>query len=102
MCTPEYIFSLPGALKNAIEWTVSTTVFFEKPVALITASTSGEMAHESLKMIMKTLYTKFDSSSTLLIKGVKGKVSEDGVIHDEETIQALRRLAISFKGLMNG
>src|SRR5688500_12273059 len=27
ICTPEYVFSLPGALKNALEWTVSTTAF---------------------------------------------------------------------------
>ena len=38
ICTPEYVFSLPGILKNAIEWTVSTTVFTDKPTALITAS----------------------------------------------------------------
>jgi chromate reductase, NAD(P)H dehydrogenase (quinone) len=30
ICTPEYVFSLPGSLKNAIEWCVSTTVFSEK------------------------------------------------------------------------
>ena len=42
ICTPEYVFSLPGSLKNAIEWCVSTTVFSQKPVGLITASASGE------------------------------------------------------------
>ena len=34
--TPEYVFSLPGTLKNALDWTVSTTVFSDKPVAIIT------------------------------------------------------------------
>lgn len=47
ICTPEYVFSLPGVLKNAIEWTVSTTVFTDKSTALITASSSGYKAHES-------------------------------------------------------
>src|SRR5215831_8586257 len=27
ICTPEYIFSIPSGLKNAIEWCVATTVF---------------------------------------------------------------------------
>ena len=27
ICTPEYVFSIPSGLKNAIEWCVSTTVF---------------------------------------------------------------------------
>ena len=39
--TPEYIFSIPAGLKNAIEWCVSTTVFTDKPVGLITASANG-------------------------------------------------------------
>ena len=32
ICTPEYVFSLPGALKNALEWTVSTMVFRRSPL----------------------------------------------------------------------
>ena len=40
ICTPEYVYSLPGSLKNAIEWTVSTILFTEKPVATITAASS--------------------------------------------------------------
>src|SRR4051812_48061946 len=27
ICTPEYVFSIPSGLKNAIEWCVATTVF---------------------------------------------------------------------------
>ena len=48
ICTPEYIFSLPSGLKNAIEWCVSTTVFSDKPMGLITASASGQKGHEEL------------------------------------------------------
>lgn len=53
--TPEYIFSIPGKVKNLLEWYVSTTVFSEKPVAVITASASGERGHEELLLILKTL-----------------------------------------------
>src|SRR5688572_2321077 len=52
--TPEYVFSLPGILKNAIEWTVSTMVFNEKPIAFIIASASGDKAYESLELVMNT------------------------------------------------
>ena len=41
ICTPEYVFSLPGSLKNALEWMVSTTILSDKPTGLITASASG-------------------------------------------------------------
>ena len=75
ICTPEYVFSLPGVLKNALEWTVSSSGFSKKPVALIVAATGGEKAFESLQLIMKTIEAKFDSSTTLLIQGAKAKVS---------------------------
>ena len=38
ICTPEYAMGVPGSLKNAIDWTVSSMEFSKKPVALITAS----------------------------------------------------------------
>ncbi|MBY0424392.1 MAG: NAD(P)H-dependent oxidoreductase, partial [Cytophagales bacterium] len=37
ICTPEYAMGIPGALKNAIDWTVSSGEFSKKPVAAITA-----------------------------------------------------------------
>lgn len=100
ICTPEYVFSLPGTLKNAIEWTVSTTVFSHKPVGLIVASASGEKAYESLMLIMKTLEAKTGPRSALLIKGAKGKINEQGFFKDQKTQEALDTLIHSFKDSM--
>lgn len=96
ICTPEYIFSIPSRLKNAIEWCVSTTVFLNKPTGLITASASGEKGHEELKLIMETVQAKFSDQTMLLIKSVKGKVSEDGLIVDEKTETQLKKFVLSF------
>lgn len=76
ICTPEYVFSIPSGLKNAVEWCVSTTVFSEKPTGLITASAQGEKAHEELQLIMKTLMANFTPETTLLISGAKGKITD--------------------------
>jgi chromate reductase len=86
ICTPEYVFSLPGSLKNVLEWCVSTTVFCNKKVGLITASASGEMGHEQLSLIMKTIEAKFDEETQLLIQGIRGKLDSDGNIIDEKTL----------------
>ena len=94
--TPEYVFSLPGALKNAIEWTVSTTVFSGKPVAIITASGLGEKAHESLLLIMKTIEAKFDEQSQVLISGAKSKINADGVIKDNDTLKKIGNVVNAF------
>src|SRR4030095_13679739 len=97
ICTPEYIFSIPSGLKNAIEWCVSTTVFSDKPIGIITASASGQKGHEELQLIMKTVMTVFTDETTLLIQGVKGKINENGEITDRKMIDDLTRFSESFK-----
>jgi chromate reductase len=95
ICTPEYVFSLPGILKNAIEWTVSTTVFSNKPTALITASSSGEKAHESLLLVMNTLGINTSDELCLHIQGVKSKLNSHGEVTDEKLLATLETLTNS-------
>ena len=100
ICTPEYIFSIPSGLKNAFEWCVATTIFSGKPVGIITASAHGEKGHEELKLILRTLDAKFTEGTSLLIRGVKGKVDEDGKILHEETAKELEKFVRSFELLL--
>jgi NAD(P)H-dependent FMN reductase len=101
ICTPEYVFSIPSGLKNAIEWCVSTTVFSDKPVGLITASASGVKGHEELQLIMKTIMAIFTQETTLLIQGLKGKVNEQGEIKDPTTLTAVNNFITSFQAVLN-
>jgi NAD(P)H-dependent FMN reductase len=97
ICTPEYVFALPGALKNALEWTVSTTVFSYKPMAFIVASASGEKAFESLDLIMKTLLQEpVDANRKLLVRGGSGKISASGGFTDAGTLAQVRNLVDHF------
>ena len=95
ICTPEYVFSLPGSLKNAIEWNVATTLFSGKPLAFIVAAASGEKAFESLDLILTTIEARLGNKSRLLIKGAKGKTGEEGEITDKEMKQAIETLVSS-------
>ncbi|MGH2644531.1 MAG: NADPH-dependent FMN reductase [Chitinophagaceae bacterium] len=98
ICTPEYVFSLPGVLKNALEWTVSTTLFSYKPFAFIIASASGEKAFESLDLIMKTLLqVPVEENCKLLIKGGRGKINEAGEITDKQTEIEIRGIIDSLR-----
>ncbi|MGY4385087.1 chromate reductase [Pedobacter sp. UYP24] len=101
ICTPEYIFSIPSGLKNAIEWCVSTTIFSNKPTGLITASASGEKGHQELQLIMKTLMAKFTVDTTLLIQGIKGKIDQYGNIKDSITNNDLIKFIDSYHKLIN-
>lgn len=88
-CTPEYVYSLPGSLKNLIEWQVSTVLFSNKPVAMIIAAASGKKAYESLDLILSTLEVSMPDESKLLIQGAKGKLSSTGMISDQDAIDKL-------------
>jgi chromate reductase, NAD(P)H dehydrogenase (quinone) len=82
--TPEYVFSLPAVLKNALEWTVSETILSYKPMAFIVASSLGDKTFESLDLILKTLVqTEIPTTSKLLIQGTRGKFDATDKISDE-------------------
>jgi NAD(P)H-dependent FMN reductase len=78
ICTPEYAFGVPGALKNALDWTVSSGEFVNKPLALITASLSGEKAQASLLQTFKALSANIKPETTLLLPFIRSKLDEQG------------------------
>lgn len=92
ICTPEYAIGVPGTLKNAIDWTVSSMEFSKKPVALITASLAGEKAHNSLLGTLLIIEAKMTADTQLLISFAKTKINENCKITDEETLNSVTRL----------
>jgi chromate reductase len=92
ICTPEYVFSMPGSLKNALEWMVSTVLFSDKPTALITASLSGLKAHEELQLVVSMIGAKLSPATNLLIQSPKTRISAEGVITDIDTLNKLRQV----------
>jgi len=94
ICSPEYAFGIPGSFKNALDWTVSSGEFTDKPVAVITASSSGEKAHEALLTVVNVITGHVPASSALLIPYVRTKVT-NGIITDEKTIIKLQAVLAS-------
>lgn len=100
ICTPEYVFSIPSGLKNAIEWCVSTTVFSDKPTGLITASAQGQKGHEELQLIMRTVMARFSNETIFLIAGIKAKINDKGEITDSKTASDFARFIDAYKRLV--
>lgn len=80
ICSPEYAFGIPGSLKNALDWTVGSGELTDKPVAFITASLSGERAHEAMRHVLAALSVK--QTQDLLIPFIRSKI-KDGAIQPE-------------------
>jgi chromate reductase, NAD(P)H dehydrogenase (quinone) len=100
ICTPEYVFSIPSCLKNALEWCVATTIFDQKPTAIITASAHGAKGHEELQLILQTLGAALTEETKLLISGIRGKFSDDGTLKDGSIQKKLEQLTVSFLNSM--
>lgn len=100
ICTPEYAMGVPGTLKNAIDWTVSSMEFSHKPVALITASSLGQKGHASLLETLKVIEANMVPETQLLISFVKTKVNNEGITHEETKTQVLQ-LIDALLALMN-
>ncbi|MGE7837324.1 NADPH-dependent FMN reductase [Viridibacillus arvi] len=101
ICTPEYAKSVPGVLKNALEWLVSSAELYKKPVAVITASPSiegGDKAHESLLLTLGMLDTVVVENGSMLVPSVGTKFNANATVKDENTKQELIALIDSIVG----
>jgi NAD(P)H-dependent FMN reductase len=100
ICTPEYAMGVPGSLKNAIDWTVATSSFSGKPVALITASLGGQKGHAALMETLRVIEARMTEDTQLVISHAQTKVDAQSSVTHEETLQAVTRLVHAFSDLM--
>lgn len=92
ICTPEYAFGVPGQLKNALDWLVSSSTLVDKPVSLITASSVGSNAHASLLLTLGALSANVIDEATLLIPFIRAKMDTEGNVTDQPTKQSLENV----------
>ncbi|MDB6061415.1 MAG: flavoprotein [Verrucomicrobiaceae bacterium] len=102
ICTPEYAIGVPGTLKNALDWTVSSMEFSHKPVALITAATSGVIAHRSLLGTLLIIEAQMTAATQVVVSMVKTKMDAQGNITDAATMAALNALMHGLDELAKG
>jgi NAD(P)H-dependent FMN reductase len=93
ICTPEYAFGMPGSLKNALDWLVTSGELWRKPVVALSASPSalgGEKAHAALLLTLSALEAHVVADGSLCLPFITTKVSKSGDVTDPATAQALR------------
>lgn len=95
ICTPEYAFGIPGILKNALDWLVSSGEMNTKPVAAISASplpSGGKHAHDALMLTLKALGTRVAEKCQLQIGGIYTKMNPQKEVTDAATLSQLSPL----------
>jgi chromate reductase, NAD(P)H dehydrogenase (quinone) len=101
IATPEYGHSMPGFLKNALDWLVGSGELSRMPVAIISASTTPTGGIRAQMALTQTLLAQAAVVvATLTVPGVKAKVDNGGEIIDAavrrraaETLLALNEAA---------
>ncbi len=101
ICTPEYAHGVPGSLKNAIDWTISSSQFPHKPTKLITASTGGHDGHKALMETLRAIEAKNIDNLQMVIPFAKTKISMDNRISDDKTLGEVKTLIAVFLETMN-
>ena len=87
-----YAHGVPGSLKNAIDWTVGTSEFSNKPTLLITASTDGKYVHHALLKTLRVIEAKNIDELQLLISFAQTKIDIDKNIVDDKTLADIMEL----------
>jgi len=93
--TPEYNSSVPGALKNALDWAsrpLATNAFRNKPVAVIASSAGafgGVWAAAELRKVLGTMGARV-TDAELAVGHAAEKLDADGNLVDDDVRAGLR------------
>jgi chromate reductase, NAD(P)H dehydrogenase (quinone) len=80
--SPEYAHGVPGVLKNALDWVVSSGEFVEKPVALVNASARATHAWNSLLETLTVMSARVSREASIPIPLDGLKLDADGIARD--------------------
>jgi NAD(P)H-dependent FMN reductase len=110
LCTPEYNHSIPGVLKNAIDWmsrpgSDKERVFGGRPVALLGASPSSfgtVLAQNAWLPVFRILGMRYWCGMELMVSGAHKVFDDQGKLQDEKVRELLRKHVTGFSDYVRG
>lgn len=104
--TPEYNRSIPGGLKNAIDWASrpwGQNSFARKPTAIIGTSPGAigtAVAQQSLRSVLAFCNSPLMNSIEAYIQFKPGLITDDGEVTNPDTAEFLHNYMIEFLGFI--
>jgi chromate reductase len=98
IATPEYNYSIPGVLKNAIDWAsrpYADNVFYDKPVGIMSASTGmlgGARAQYHLRQTFVFLNAHPINKPEFMMPHANEKIDKNGRVTDEKARKQIKEL----------
>lgn len=99
--TPEYNYSVPGGLKNAIDWAsrpYDNNVWLGKPAAIMGASVGSlgtARAQYHLRQILVSLNMPVVNQPEVMIGNAAQAFNQDGKLTDDKTRKFIQQLLIA-------
>jgi chromate reductase len=90
ICSPEYAHGVPGVLKNALDWLVSSLEFPGKPVALINISPRSTFVQASLAETLATMSASLITDPALVVPLPRDRRDVADMLADPDISQTLR------------
>ena len=88
--SPEYARGVPGSLKNALDWLVSSDVFPGKPVALFHASERNIASRAALQLILETMSARMIEEAAVTIPLLGTQTDASAVVRDPIAAEKIR------------
>jgi chromate reductase, NAD(P)H dehydrogenase (quinone) len=99
--SPEYAHGVPGSLKNALDWLVSSVEFPGKPVALINTSPRATIALASLTEILTVMSAKIVEEANVTLPIAGSGLDAVGIASDAEISSSLKLAIEKFAQKIN-
>jgi chromate reductase len=88
--SPEYAHGVPGSLKNALDWLVSSSEMVFKPIGLLNVSPRSTYANASLAETLRTMSTVLVEGASIELPLSGRGMDAAGIARDAALAAALR------------
>ncbi|MDX8399929.1 MAG: NADPH-dependent FMN reductase [Gallionellaceae bacterium] len=97
IASPEYAHGVTGALKNALDWMVSSEAFVDKPVALLNTSARAFHAQASLKETLTVMSALLIEEASITLPILGSGMDEAAMFADTNIAKALREVLLTLQ-----